>query len=113
MSTLVSWLLFTWMIAWLPRKSVNLVASMRGGLIAAVGFELFKQVGSIYLQIVLRSPAGSVFGPVLGVMVFSYFTAYLVLFAASWAATAELCMKPVSVQLPWSYLFPGRDESGS
>ena len=49
-SLLVSWLLFTWMIARLPRKSVNLVASMWAGLIAAVGFELFKQVGSIYLQ---------------------------------------------------------------
>ena len=47
---------------------------------AAIGFELFKQVASVYLQVVLRSPAGATFGPVLGLMVFAYVTAYLVLF---------------------------------
>ena len=49
--------------------------------------ELFKQLGSIYLKVVLRSPAGATFGPVLGLMVFAYVTAYLVLFCAAWAAT--------------------------
>jgi len=88
-SLLVSWLLFTWMIARLPRESVSLVASMRAGLIAAIGFEVFKQVGSVYLQVVLASPAGAAFGPVLGLMVFAYVTAYLVLFCAAWAATAS------------------------
>ncbi|OBA70509.1 inner membrane protein YhjD [Mycobacterium sp. 1554424.7] len=88
-SLLVSWLLFAWMIARLPREKVNLVASMRAGLLAAAGFELFKQVASLYLRAVLRSPAGVAFGPVLGLMVFSYVTAYLVLFAAAWAATAS------------------------
>ena len=88
-SLLVSWMLFTWMIARLPRQKVNLVDSMRAGLLAAIGFELFKQVASIYLKAVLRSPEGAAFGPVLGVMVFSYTTAYLVLFATAWAATAS------------------------
>jgi membrane protein len=46
-------------------------------------------VGSIYLQTVLRSPAGAVFGPVLGLMVFAYITGYLVLFSTAWAATAS------------------------
>jgi membrane protein len=88
-SLLVSWVLFTWMIARLPRQKVNLVDSMRAGLLAAIGFELFKQVASVYLQVVLRSPAGAAFGPVLGMMVFAYITAYLVLFATAWAATAS------------------------
>lgn len=88
-SALVSWLLFTWMIARLPREKVNLAASMRAGVLAAVGFEVFKQVASLYLKAVLRSPAGATFGPVLGLMVFSYITAYLVLFATAWAATAS------------------------
>jgi membrane protein len=88
-SLLVSWMLFTWMIARLPRQKVNLVDSMRAGLLAAIGFERFKQVASIYLRVVLRSPAGATFGPVLGLMVFSYITAYLVLFATAWAATAS------------------------
>jgi membrane protein len=88
-SVLVAWMLFTWTIGRLPRESVSLVASMRAGLMAAIGFELFKQVASIYLQVVLRSPAGATFGPVLGLMVFAYITAYLVLFCTAWAATAS------------------------
>ena len=99
-SWLVSWLLFTWMIARLPREKVSLVASMRAGLLAAVGFEVFKQVGSIYLQAVLRSPAGAVFGPVLGLMVFAYITAYLVLFSAAWAATASTDRRSMPVAPP-------------
>jgi membrane protein len=88
-SILVQWLLFTWMIGRLPRQRVSLIDSMKAALLAAIGFEVFKQVASIYLRIVLRSPAGATFGPVLGLMVFSYITAYLVLFATAWAATAS------------------------
>lgn len=87
-SLLILWLLFTWMIARLPREPASFAISMRAGLMAAVGFEVFKQLGSIYLQMVLRSPASATFGPVLGLMVFGFVTAYLILFAAAWAATA-------------------------
>lgn len=87
-SLLVSWLLFTWMIARLPRESLSFRSSMRAGLLAAVGFEVFKQVASIYLKSVMTGPAGATFGPVLGLMVFAYVTARLILFATTWAATA-------------------------
>ena len=88
-SVLVSWLLFTWMIVRLPRESSGVLSSMRAGLIAAIGFELFKQLGAIYLRSVMTGPAGATFGPVLGLMVFAYVTARLVLFATAWAATSE------------------------
>jgi membrane protein len=88
-SFLVAWLLFTWMIARLPRESVSFGSSVKAGLIAAVGFEVFKQVASIYLRSVLHGPAGATFGPVLGLMVFAYITARLVLFATAWAATSR------------------------
>ncbi len=99
-SILVSWLLFTWMIARLPRAKVSLVHSARAGLLAAVGFEIFKQVASVYLRVVSRSPAGATFGPVLGLMVFAYFTAYLVLFCTAWAATASTDPRLQSVEPP-------------
>jgi membrane protein len=96
-SLLVSWLLFTWIIARLPRESLSFVSSMRAGLLAAVGFEVFKQVGSIYLKNIVHGPAGVTFGPVLGLMVFAYITARLVLFATAWAATSaeNMAMAPV------------------
>ncbi|MEO8814251.1 MAG: inner membrane protein YhjD [Mycobacterium sp.] len=89
MSLLVSWLLFTWMIARLPREPISFVSATRAGVITAVGFELTKLIGSIYLRAVVNGPAGVVFGPVLGLMVFAYITARLVLFATAWAAVSE------------------------
>ncbi len=99
-SLCVSWLLFTWMIARLPRESVSFRSSLRAGLIAAVGFEIFKQVASIYLQSVVTGPAGATFGPVLGLMVFAYVTARLVLFATAWAATSRDNLREDTVPAP-------------
>jgi len=100
MSLLVSWVLFTWMIARLPRESISFVSAMRAGLIAAVGFEVFKQIASIYLRSVLKSPAAATFGPVLGLMVFAYITARLVLFATAWAATSPENLQALPVEPP-------------
>jgi membrane protein len=101
-SVLVSWLLFTWTIARLPRESISFRSSVRAGLLAAVGFEIFKQVASIYLRSVVHGPAGATFGPVLGLMVFAYITARLVLFATAWAATSSdnLRTEPVPAPAP-------------
>lgn len=85
-SVLVSWGLFTVMIARLPRRPVAIRHCRAAGLLAALGFEVFKQVASLYLRVVLHGPAGVTFGPVLGLMVFVYMTARLVLFATCWAA---------------------------
>lgn len=97
MSLFVSWLLFTWIIARLPRESVSFRSSMRAGLLAAVAFEVFKQVASVYLKSVVTGPAGATFGPVLGLMVFAYITSRLILFATAWAATStdNLAAAPV------------------
>lgn len=97
LSLVVSWLLFTWIIARLPRESVSFRSSVRAGLLAAIGFEIFKQVASIYLQSVVTGPAGATFGPVLGLMVFAYVTSRLILFATAFAATSaeNLAAAPV------------------
>jgi membrane protein len=87
-SLFISWLLFTWIIARLPRERLSFKSAMRAGLLAAVGFEIFKQVASIYLRAVMHGPAGATFGPVLGLMVFAYITARLILWSTAWAATS-------------------------
>jgi membrane protein len=99
-SVLISWLLFTWIIARLPREPVSFRSSIRAGLIPAVGFEIFKQLGSIYLQSVMHGPAGSTFGPVLGLMVFAYITARLILFSTAWAATSIENLEAAPVEPP-------------
>jgi membrane protein len=99
-SILVSWLLFTWIIARLPRESVSLRSAARAGLMVAVAFEIFKLVASIYLKSVVTGPAGATFGPVLGLMVFAYITARLILFATSWAATSKENLEAAPVDAP-------------
>ena len=97
---LISWLLFTWIIARLPRESVSFRSAMRAGLLAAVAFEIFKQVASIYLKSVVTGPAGATFGPVLGLMVFAYITARLILFSTAWAATSTENLAAAPVEPP-------------
>jgi membrane protein len=99
-SVVVSWLLFTWVIARLPRESVSFRSALRAGLLAAVAFEVFKQVASIYLRSVTTGPAGATFGPVLGLMVFAYITARLILFATAWAATSKDNLAAAPVEPP-------------
>ncbi|WP_326547748.1 inner membrane protein YhjD [Mycolicibacterium sp. ND9-15] len=99
-SVLISWLLFTWIIARLPRESISVRSALRAGLLTAVAFEVFKQVASIYLRSVVTGPAGATFGPVLGLMVFAYITARLILFATAWAATSRENLEAVPVAPP-------------
>jgi membrane protein len=99
-SIFISWLLFTWIIARLPREKVSFRSAMRAGLMAAVAFEIFKQVGSIYLRSVVTGPAGATFGPVLGLMVFAYITSRLILFATAWAATSTENLVEAPVEPP-------------
>jgi membrane protein len=101
-SVLISWLLFTWIITRLPREPVSFRSSVRAALISALGFEVFKQLGSIYLRSVVTGPAGATFGPVLGLMVFAYITARLILFSTAWAATSteNLVAAPVEAPAP-------------
>ena len=99
-SLLISWLLFTWMIARLPRESISFRSAARAGLMVAVAFEIFKQVASIYLESVVTGPAGATFGPVLGLMVFAYITARMILFATAWAATSKENLEAAPVDPP-------------
>ncbi len=108
-SLLISWLLFTWMIARLPRESLSFRSSMFAGLLAAVGFEAFKQVASLYLGVIMRGPAGATFGSVLGLLVFAYITARLILFATAWAATSSENLAEAPISPPSAAIIAPRD----
>ncbi|WP_137724611.1 inner membrane protein YhjD [Prescottella subtropica] len=86
---LATWALLTWVIARMPREPVTLRSAARAGVAAAIVFEVFRQVGAVYLASVSQGPAGVAFGPILGLLVFSNLTARLILFATAWAATAK------------------------
>ena len=84
-----TWLVFLWVIARLPRQPVTLRSAVRAALVAAVGFEVLKQVGTVYLRSLGGSPAGLAFGPLLGLLVFAFLVSRFLLFVTAWAATAR------------------------
>ncbi|MET7768555.1 inner membrane protein YhjD [Nocardia sp. NPDC005366] len=100
LALLATWAVLAWIIARLPREPVTLKSAARAALLAAVAFEAFKFIASIYLQIVLRSPAGATFGSIIGLMVFSYITYRIILFATAWAATASDNMREADIPAP-------------
>ena len=84
-----NWLIFLWVIARLPRENVSLRSAVRAALLGAVGFEVLKQVMTVYLGAITATPSGAVFGSFLGLLVFVYFASRFVLFVTAWAATSK------------------------
>lgn len=82
-----NWLVFLWVIARLPREPVTLRSAARAAMLGAVGFEILKQAATLYLSS-LSGPAGAIFGPVIGLLVFAFLVSRFLLFITAWAATA-------------------------
>lgn len=89
LSLAANWLIFIWVIARLPRGKVSARSAARGALAMAIGFEVLKQVMTIYLRSLQSNPAYTVIGPILGLMVFANFVSQLLLFMTAWIATAR------------------------
>ncbi|MET0234617.1 MAG: inner membrane protein YhjD [Kibdelosporangium sp.] len=88
LSIVANWLVFLWVLTKLPREKVIVRSAMRGALAAAIGFELLKQLGAIYLDGVTSSPTGALFGPIIGLLVFANLVARFLLLVTAWTATA-------------------------
>jgi membrane protein len=84
-----NWIVFIWVISRLPREKVSIRSAVRGAIAAAIGFEILKQVGTLFLTSVLSSPAGTLFGPIIGLLVFANLVARYLLFITAWTATAR------------------------
>jgi membrane protein len=89
LSLAANWLVFLWVLSRLPRERVSARTAIRGAIAAAIGFEILKQVFTIYLVTVTNSPAGTVFGPILGLLLFANFVSRFLLFITAWTATAR------------------------
>ncbi|MGH3761979.1 inner membrane protein YhjD [Actinophytocola sp.] len=84
-----NWVVFVWVISRLPREKVSARSAVRGAIAAAIGFEILKQAASLFLASVTASPAGAVFGPIMGLLVFANLVARYLLFITAWTATAR------------------------
>ncbi|MFC4004483.1 inner membrane protein YhjD [Prauserella oleivorans] len=89
LSLLANVLVFIWVISQLPREKVTARSAVKGAVLAALGFELLKVVGSYYLASVTSSPSGALFGPIIGLLVFANLVSRFLLFVTAWTATAR------------------------
>jgi membrane protein len=82
-------LVFLWVIARLPREKVSMRSAVKGAIMASIGFEILKQVTTVYLGFVTGSPSTVLFGPILGLLFFSNLVSRFLLFMTAWTATAK------------------------
>ena len=95
-----NFLVFLWVIARLPRQHTPIRSAVKAAVLGAVGFEILKQVMTVYLGSVTGSPSGAVFGSLLGLLVFINFVSRFMLFVTAWAATAPGVEKEAPIPVP-------------
>jgi membrane protein len=100
LAIIANWLVFLWVLARLPRQKVDTRNAVRGALAAAVGFEILKQAVNIYLGLLGKTPTSAAFGSVIGLLVFIYLVARLLLLVAAWVATPVTPMAQDREQAP-------------
>lgn len=105
-----NYLVFLWLILYLPRTRVPRRAAAKAAIFGAIGFELLKQFGSMFFSKALSNPAGATFGPVIGVMVLMYFIWRIMLYCSAWAATTPEALAAVRPEVPPAAVIRVRQE---
>jgi membrane protein len=82
-------LIFGWLLIRLPRAAVPLRVGVRAALLAAIGFEILKLIGTYYIARVTKSPTVGVFGSVIGILVWLNLVSRFLLYCVAWTATAR------------------------
>jgi membrane protein len=95
-----NWLIVAWAITRLPRTDVTLRGVRRAALLGAIGFEALKQGATVYFEVITSTPGGAVFGSLLGLLLFGYLMARLLLWVTAWAATARGNERVAAVPVP-------------
>jgi len=81
-------LIYGWVLIRIPYAQVSRRTAFRTSLLAAIGFEILKLIGTYYIARIGTSPAYSAIGPLVGVLVFINLVSRYSLFCAAWAVTA-------------------------
>lgn len=95
-----NYLVFFWLIKYLPRVKVPVKSAAEAAIIAAVAFEILKQFGSLFFSNSLSNPAGATFGPIIGIMALLYFVWRILLYSSAWAATTEESLEAIDHAVP-------------
>ena len=79
--------IFWWVMVRLPQAEVPPRLAAKGALLAAVGFEILKIVGSYTIAHTANSPTAGPFAGVIAILIWIQLVARWLLFACAWTAT--------------------------
>lgn len=80
-------LMFWWLMLRLPKIDVPPRLAVKGVLLAAVGFEVLKIVGSYTIAHTANSPTAGPFAGVIAILIWMQLVARWMLFSCAWTAT--------------------------
>ena len=78
--------IFLWLLKVVAHTPVDLRTLLPGALFGAVGFEILKVLGSLYLALISGSVTASTLGGAVGLLVWINLVARYALFTAAWTA---------------------------
>jgi len=84
-------LIFWWLLVRLPDVAVPRRVGLQGALLAAVGFEILKIVGTVTIAKTAHSPTAGPFAGLLAVLIWIQLVARFMLYCAAWTATCDDC----------------------
>jgi membrane protein len=78
--------IFVWLLKVVPHTRVDLRSILPGALFGAVGFEVLKVLGSLYLTVIAGSVTASTLGGAVGILVWINLVSRYALFTTAWTA---------------------------
>jgi len=81
--------IFSWVLIGLPHTEVPRRIGIRGAVLAAIGFEILKIVGTYTIAASSGSPTAGPFAGLVAVLVWIQLVARLMLFSTAWVAVAS------------------------
>jgi membrane protein len=79
--------IFWWLLIRLPQVEVPQRIAFRGALLASVGFEVLKIVGTYTIAHTANNPTAGPFAGIIAVLIWTQLVARYMLFACAWTAT--------------------------
>jgi membrane protein len=86
LALLADTVVFLWLLKVVAHTRVDLRALVPGALFGAVGFEVLKVLGSLYLALISGSITASTFGGAVGILVWINLVSRYALFTTAWTA---------------------------
>ena len=86
LALLADTVVFLWLLKVVAHTRVGLRALVPGALFGAVGFEMLKVLGSLYLALISGSITASTFGGAVGILVWINLVSRYALFTTAWTA---------------------------